>query len=94
MNVREIIWLEGFVEKIWQKHRVGINDVEEVLHGRPRVRRVARGDVAGENVYSAMGQTAAGRYLIVFFILKAGARALIISARDMKPKERQQYAKK
>jgi len=94
VEVREIIWLDRFVEKLWRKHHVRIDEVEEVFHRRPRVRRVARGDVAGEDVYSAMGQTATGRYLIVFFILKAGARALIISARDMKPKERQQYAKK
>lgn len=94
MDVREIIWLDIFVEKIWRKHHVRVDEVEEVLHRRPRVRQVARGDVAGEDVYSAMGQTAAGRYLIVFFILKASARALVLSARDMKPKERRRYAKK
>ena len=94
MEVREIIWLDTFVEKLWRKHHVRIDEVEKVLYGRPQVRRVRRGDVAGEDVYSAMGQTAGGRYLIVFFVLKAGRRALVISARDMKPKERRQYAKK
>jgi len=94
VEVREVIWLDAFVEKLWRKHRVDIDEVEEVLYGRPQVRKVTRGDVAGEDVYSAMGQTAGGRYLIVFFVLKAGARALVISARDMKPKERRQYAKR
>lgn len=94
MEVREIIWLDAFVEKLWRKHRVRIEEVEEVLAGRPQVRRVARGDVAGEDVYSAMGQTGGGRNLIVFFVLKTGARALVISARDMRPKERHRYAKK
>lgn len=94
MEVREIIWLDAIVEKLWRKHRVRIEEVEEVLAGRLQVRRVARGDVAGEDVYSAMGQTGNGRNLIVFFVLKTGARALVISARDMRPKERQQYAKK
>lgn len=94
MDVREVIWLETFVEKIRRKHHVRTGEVEEVLYGKPRVRRVARGDVAGEDVYSAIGQTAGGRYLIVFFILKAGARALVISARDLKPKERRRYGKK
>lgn len=93
MEVREVIWLDAFVEKLWRKHRVRIEEVEEVLAGRPQVRRVARGDVAGEDVYSALGRTTRGRYLIVFYVLKAGGRALVISARDMKPKERRQYGK-
>ncbi len=94
MEVREVIWLDAFVEKLWRKHGVRVEEVEEILAGRPRVRRVARGDVAGEDIYSAMGQTTGGRNLIVFFVLKAGSRALVISARDMRPKERLQYAKK
>ena len=94
MDVREVIWLDIFVEKLWHKRHVRTSEVEEVLYGKPQVRRVARGDVVGEDVYSSIGQTAGGRYLIVFFILKAGARALVISARDIKPKERRQYAKK
>lgn len=94
MEVREIIWLDTFVEKLWRKHRVRVDEVEEVLSEQLQVRRVARGDVAGEDVCSAMGQTEGGRYLTVFFVLKAGARALVISARNMNPKERRQYAKK
>ena len=94
MEVREIIWLEFFVEKLWRKHRVRIEEVEEVLSADPPVRRVARGNVAGEDVYSVMGRTTRGRYLIVFFVLKAGGRALVISARDMSRKEKRRYAKK
>ena len=94
MEVREVIWLDAFVEKLWRKHRVTVDEVEEVFSRRPLVRRVARGDVAGEDVYSAMGRTARGRSLIVFCVLKAGGRALVISARDMKPKERRKYGKK
>lgn len=94
MEVREIIWLEFFVEKLWRKHRVRIEEVEEVLSAEPPVRRVARGNIAGEDVYSAMGRTTRGRYLIVFFVLKAGGRALVISARDMSQKEKRRYAKK
>ena len=94
MEVQEVIWLDVFAEKIWRKHHVRTEEVEDVLYGQPRIRRVARGDVAGEDVYSAVGQTLGGRYLIVFFVLKTGARALVISARDIKPKERRQYVKK
>ena len=94
MEIREIVWLDIFVEKLWRKHNVRIEEVEEMLAARPRVRRVARGNVGGEDVYSAMGKTAQGRYLTVFFVLKAGNRALIISGRDMTRRERQRYAKK
>jgi uncharacterized DUF497 family protein len=94
VEVREIIWLDIFVEKLWRKHRVHIEEVEKVLSGRPRVRRVARENVAGEDVCSAMGTTTGGRYLAVFFVLKTGGRALVISARDMKSRERQRYGKK
>jgi hypothetical protein len=94
VEVHEVIWLDAFVEKLSRKHHVSTNEVEEVLSARPLVRRVERGDVNGEDVYSAMGRTARGRYLTVFYVLKAGGRALVISARDMKPKERRQYAKK
>ncbi|MGH8009250.1 MAG: BrnT family toxin [Candidatus Binatia bacterium] len=52
------------------------------------------GDVEGEDLYAALGRTAAGRYLIVYFIYKATKEALIISAREMTRKEKQAYAKK
>jgi len=42
----------------------------------------------------ALGQTGAGTYLAVLFIHKKTKEALILSARDMVPKERTLYAKK
>ena len=53
-----------------------------------------KGNRSGEDVYSAMGQTDAGRYLIIFFILKPYHRALVVSARDMDRKERREYGRK
>jgi uncharacterized DUF497 family protein len=50
-------------------------------------------DVKGENLYAAYGQTGAGRYLIVFFVLKNQTSALPISARDMTHAERKYYEK-
>ncbi len=46
------------------------------------------------NVYRALGQTDAGRYLAVFFVYKGDRKALTISARDMDGKERRRYGKK
>ena len=53
-----------------------------------------KGRIAGEDLYMALGQTDAGRYLSVFFIRKEGRLALIISARDMDTKERKRYGRK
>ena len=41
-----------------------------------------------------MGQTSAGRYLMVFFVRKKTRQALILSARDMTDSERKRYEKK
>ena len=94
MQIDEIVWLSQFVEKLASKHHVATMEVEEIFVNRPRFRFVAKGDRSGEDVYSAMGQTDAGRYLIIFFILKPYHRALVVSARDMDRKERREYGRK
>ena len=52
-----------------------------------------KGYFRGEDVYRALGQTDAGRYLVVFFIHKLTAEVMILSARDMDGKERKSYAR-
>ena len=94
MQIDEIIWLSQFVEKLESRHNVTTMEVEEVFVNRPRFRFVAKGNRSGEDVYSAMGQTDAGRYLIIFFILKPYHRALVVSARDVDRKERREYGRK
>ena len=42
----------------------------------------------GEDVYSALGRSHGGRYLIVFFICKTDNRALVISAREITASEK------
>ena len=48
----------------------------------------------GEDLYAAMGRTAAGRYLIIYFVYKITKEALIVSAQDMTKKEKRVHAKK
>jgi uncharacterized DUF497 family protein len=93
MRVQRIIWLPEIEEKLLQKHDVLAEEVEEVLFNHPRIYFVEKGHREGENLYAACGRTEAGRYLIVFFILKQKNRALIISARDMDRKERRRYGR-
>ena len=78
-------------EKLYSKHSVAPTEVIEALENHAQFRFVEKGHRPGENVYLALAQTDAGRYLIVFFIYKVDRRALILSARDMTRTERRQY---
>jgi uncharacterized protein len=91
VRIDDIIWLPHIVEKLESKHNVTADEVEAVLSLSPRIRLIARGKVEGEHLYSAQGKTAAGRYLIVFYIHKRNHLALVVSARDMDQKERRSY---
>ena len=82
------------MDKLAVKHHVDPYEVEQTLSNRPKIRFVEKGERPGENVYMALGQTDAGRYLAVLFIYKQTREALILSARNMALKERKQYGKK
>lgn len=94
MYIDYFIWLPDVLEKLAVLHHVTQDEVEEIFFDRPRYRFVESGYSPGEDVYSASGQTDAGRYLIVFFIHKPTHTALILSARDMDEKERRRYERK
>ncbi|GAB6059059.1 BrnT family toxin [Desulfonatronum parangueonense] len=94
MHLDYFIWLPDIVEKLLAKHHVSQDEVESVFFNTPMFRFVENGYRTGEDVYAALGQTDAGRYLIVFFICKPDHAALIISARDMDRKERRYYEKR
>ena len=50
IKIKRIIWKETFIEKIEGKHHVTMSEVEEILHGRKEVYRIAKGDVKGEEM--------------------------------------------
>lgn len=91
IRIDEFFWLPDIVEKLNVKHHVTPEEVEEIFHLRPSFRFHEKGRVQGEDMYTALGQTEAGRYLIVFFILKRNNLALVISAREMTKTERKRY---
>jgi uncharacterized DUF497 family protein len=94
MNIDDFVWLPDIIDKLATKHQVAEDEAEEIFFNRPRYRFAESGHRPGEDVYSAWGQTDAGRYLIIFFIHKSANTALILSARDMDDKERQRYERK
>lgn len=94
MRILELIWVEEIVEKILQKHNITQDEIREIFRNSHHIRFAEKGHRPGENVYSALGQTDAGRYVIVFFVYKKSKQALIVSARDMTKGERKRYEKK
>lgn len=94
MRIKGVIWLREIVDKLALKHHVETYEVEQVLNGKPKFRFVEKGERKGEDVYLALGQTDAGRFLAVLFIYKKTKEVLILSARDMKRKERREYGRK
>ena len=94
MKITGIIWLREVVEKLAGKHHLTTDEVEEALRAVRRFRFIETGDVEGEDLYAALGRTAAGRYVIIYFVHKRTGEALIISARNMTRKEKRFYAKK
>ena len=94
MRIDGIIWLRDIVDKLAWKHHVDTDEVEELLNNSPKIRFVEKGERLDEDVYLALGQTYAGRFLSVFFVYKMTNEALILSARDMARKERKLYGKK
>lgn len=94
MRISGIIWLRKIVDKLAVKHHVEPHEVEQALSNQPKIRFVEKGDRPDEDVYMALSRTDAGRYLAILFVYKRTHEALILSARNMAPKERRQYGKK
>ena len=94
MRVKRIILLDDVVDKLRRKHNVEIEEVIEVFESNPKFRRGPKGKRLGEDLYYALGQTLAGRYLFIVFILKRDRKALVLSARDMDARERRWFERK
>lgn len=94
MKIEAVIWLRNVVDKLYYKHHVETEEVEEALSSKPKYRLVQKGKRKGENVYMALGRSFDGRYLSVFFIYKKSKEALILSARNMAHKERREYERR
>jgi uncharacterized DUF497 family protein len=95
MRIDYIVCPDNIADKIASKHRMTVREARQVLLSKPRIRFAEKGHIANNDVYAAFGQTFSGRYVVVFFVYKPDtATAIIISARDMSPKERRAYGRK
>ena len=84
------LWDEGNVLKSWVNHRVTAAECEQIFFNCPLivVEDLVHSQVE-ERLY-ALGQTDAGRLLLVVFTLRRNL-IRVISARDMSKKERREY---
>ncbi len=94
MQINDIVWLDQVVDKIEGKHGVSPEEVEDVFYNDPSYLKAQKGRYKGEDLYYVYGRTDAGRYLFVVFIYKRSRNGLIVTARDMDPRERKRYGRK
>ena len=80
---------DHILDKIEMKHGVTFDEVDEAVFST--FRRVRRTRSKAMKVY---GQTAAGRYLVVILAPHPADLWAVMTARDMVPHERREYAKK
>ncbi len=84
-----LIWSQTVVDKIWEKHRVSPEEVEEAIFDDEPI--CLKGP---SNLYWVYGQTVSGRYLFIVLRKKnRGAQYKVISARGMQDKEKRYYKK-
>jgi hypothetical protein len=87
MHVNRFQWTDENIEHI-ARHAVVPREVEQAFRLRPQVRR------GRDDCYLMLGQTVAGRYLLVVFAYLGRGLARVITARDMDEKERAIYRRK
>ena len=83
-------WDEGNLNKNWEKHRVSHIECEEIFFNAPVIFKRDEPHSTIEDRYFVLGKTDSDRLLFVVFTLR-GTRIRIISARDMKRKEKEAY---
>jgi hypothetical protein len=83
-------WDDWNISKNWEQHRVTPEEAEDVFFHDPVLLRGDAGHSRGERRYQAMGETAAGRRLLVAFTVRRNL-IRVISARDLNRKESEEY---
>jgi ribulose bisphosphate carboxylase small subunit len=91
------LWLNKLIvkafieEKIWQKHRVKRNEIEEVLAHRRAIRLRHKKNPVRVVI---LGPTQTRRLLKIILQFQGEGRYFLVTALDLTNKERMQYGKK
>lgn len=83
-------WDEWNTSKNWERHRVTPEEAEDIFFHEPMLLRSDAAHSRGEVRYQAMGETRAGRRLLVVFTVRRNL-IRVISARDLNRKEQQAF---
>ena len=89
-GVAEFNWDKGNRNKDWTKHKVSDIECEEVFFNIPLVAFPDKTHSKSEDRHYLLGKTNENRLLFIVFTMR-GSKIRIISARDMKKKERRYY---
>ena len=81
---------QEILEKIEEKHGIGFHEIEDLFQRRHVVLRGAA-DRYGEVRYTSLGETGAGRYLLVVYTKPEPMVAKVITARIMTDREKRHY---
>ncbi len=84
-------WDPGNATKVVGRHRVEPGECEQVFFQEPFVVSYDAAHSAREHRWRALGQTVAGRRLLVVFTVR-GELIRVLAARDLNRKERADYA--
>lgn len=84
MQIYELVVGPGREEHI-AAHHVTVAEVEEVVSGKPYIKRVRK------DRYRLIGQTEAGRYLVVFIAPRGNDVYGLVTSRDATQSERRLY---
>ncbi len=84
-----LIWTQRVVDKIWRKHHVTPEEVEEAVFDDEPICHAGT-----SNSWCVYGRTVSGRYLFVVLGHKGRrTRYRVVTAREMQAKERRYYEK-
>jgi uncharacterized protein len=83
-------WDDWNVGKNWERHRVTPQEAEDIFFHDPMLLRNDSRHSGTERRYQVMGETTAGRKLLVAFTIRRNL-IRVISARDLNRKESEEY---
>lgn len=86
-------WNAGNRDKNWERHGVAAGEAEQIFFNRPVLVAADPEHSQVEPRYAALGQTSEGRLLAVVFTIR-GTLVRVISAREMRRRERRRYEQK
>jgi len=90
-NATGFDWDDGNAPKVTGRHGVEPGECEQVFFREPFVVSYDAAHSAPEHRWRALGQTVAGRWLLVVFTVR-GSLIRVLAARDLNRKERAYYA--